>query len=341
MNTMVQGSELKQKLQNSKLKPKPFPRTLGDLEENSQSPIDINDSSSSPSFSSSLNEFSYMCTEAIRNVKTKELDNSINQYQINEIMDRLKSQGAKMTIKSKHSKVYKEIIKSLLDENLITYSKQYDWYIEEQEPQIIKISHPEFNVEEKNTDPKIDKKTILKLKVKRNHSLANNFVQNTTKSSSNRPDLILPVISDDRIDGITKKSRSSTKLGNAIRSGSSFSLNTHRGEQSRKTSFLDNKNYLNTNRPSRITDLIFKGYNVEDKNVLENDLNYLSLQKKNGFVTPSFMVRRFDLSEPKQLELAKEDIYKRYSFIDDKNVRLSTHFKYNVAKKVSQQIEKS
>lgn len=347
MNTMVQGSELKQKLQNSKFTPKSFPKTLIDFGE-TQSPIDINetrDSSSSPSYSSSLNEFNYMYSEAIRNVKTKDADSSSNQHEINEIMDRLKTQGAKMTIKSQHSKVYKEIIKSLLNENLISYCKQYDWYFEDQEPQVTKINHPELNLEEKNIEPKLDKKTLLKPKVKRNHSLANNYAQSATKSASNRPDLVLPVLNEDRADRMTKKSRSSTKLSNVNRSVSSFSQNTHRDEYSKKTSFLDNKNCLSTHRPFRITDLIFKGYNIDDINMPENDdiienENFMEIKKLNSYVTPSFLVKRFDLREPKQLELAKEDIYKRYSFINDKNVKLSTHFKYNLAKKTSQQIEK-
>ncbi|RNA01228.1 hypothetical protein BpHYR1_027369 [Brachionus plicatilis] len=322
MTSLVQGSELKQKLQNSKFKRKPMPVDFQEV----QTPIDIQerDTSSTPSYSSSFNDFNYMSSDTYRKNNDLDIDNSINQYQMNQIMDRLKSQEAKMVLKSKHSHAYKEIISSLLNDNLIAYSKQYDLYIDE-EPQVTRISHPELNTEQEK-EFKMDKKTILKPKVKRNHSLANNVAQNTTKFAWHRPDLTLPAINDDRADAATKKSRPSTKLSFSTRTGSSFSMYTQRDAHSRKASLHEPKSDCATHR-SRITDLIFRGCGHDEMHLLENDStnvngNVVPVKQPNSYVTPSFMIRRFDLSEPKQLELAKQDIYKRYSFINDKNVLL-------------------
>lgn len=343
MTAMVQGSELKQKLQNSKFKRKSMSKTPLDFRD-IQSPIEINEtrgSSSTPSYSSSLNDFNYVYTDAygIGKGKDLEVDNSMNSYHINEIMNRLKSQEAKMAIKSKHSEVYKEIITSLLNENLISYSKQYDLYIEET-PKITRISHPELSVEEKIHEIKTDKKTILKPKTKRNHSLASTFAQNTTKFASNCSELTLPAIND---DGILKKSRPSTKLSFITRTGSSFSMHTQRDALSRKPSLNEHKSELSSYR-SKISDLIFRGYKIDEMvDNEEREINMNSSASKNhsnSYVTPSFMIRRFNLSEPKQLELAKEDIYKRYAFINDKSIKLSKHLKYNNTKNASKKIEK-
>ena len=39
------------------------------------------------------------------------------------------------------------------------------------------------------------------------------------------------------------------------------------------------------------------------------------------YVTPSFKIRKFNINNMKELDMAKQDIYRRYAFIDDANVR--------------------
>jgi len=85
----------------------------------------------------------------------------------------------------------------------------------------------------------------------------------------------------------------------------------------------------------RLTDYVFNGYERFDEQEEEHDSNnqlkeetFKVTQQANKkqtnqeeFVTPSYKIKKFDLSKMNELEMAKRDIYKRYSFMSDASIR--------------------
>ncbi|CAF1022545.1 unnamed protein product [Brachionus calyciflorus] len=354
MTQVVRGSNFKENFilssknktkekTNSFFKKSKFQSSIGessDLRASLDLGNDTGNSSILNSCSSSVNELNYTDSEAyiaVDKTKTIEADNFINQIQINEIVNRLKNQANRMALKSKYSNVYKDIINSLLNENLISYSKQYESFLDEKS-QVTRISHPQLEKNDKLNEQKLDKKPILKSRAKRNLSVGN-IAQTVSKfTAPNRPSEMTS-INEDKIDN-PKKSRPSTKLSLTPRSSSSLSIHTSRLNDSRRYSNLEASD--NSDQKIKITDLIFKDYFKTEENIREVNFkkehdgamkNVIDTNMPINYLTPSFKIQYFNLNEPKQLVLAKEDVLKRYAFINDSQ-KFSKNLSYSARSKL-------
>lgn len=98
------------------------------------------------------------------------------------------------------------------------------------------------------------------------------------------------------------------------------------------------------NSPSiRLTDLVFDGYSAKKEIIiLEADPSVVYAETRNNkieqepdYVTPSFKIRKYDTKNPEELDMAKLDIYKRYAFIDNANIRAKSMLSIAPISKIS------
>jgi hypothetical protein len=138
--------------------------------------------------------------------------------------------------------------------------------------------------------------------------------------------------------------KSMSSFANSVRSQASANLNSrtnsttpHKFEsasnQSFKTKTKSSASSFKSENSTliRLTDLVFEGYSKRDLELMNKqseseDQNFMTQSEKSfiiepDYVSPSFKIVRYDRNNPKELELAKQDIFKRYSFIEDPNIR--------------------
>ena len=135
-----------------------------------------------------------------------------------------------------------------------------------------------------------------------------------------------------------------SSFANSVRSQTSGNLNSrtnsitpHKFESSSNQSFKTKTKSSASSFKSenstliRLTDLVFEGYSKRDLELINKqseseDQNFMTHSERSftiepDYISPSFKIVRYDRNNPKELELAKQDIFKRYAFIEDPNIR--------------------
>jgi hypothetical protein len=124
---------------------------------------------------------------------------------------------------------------------------------------------------------------------------------------------------------------------------SSMSSQSNKSKLKSSESNISSSNKSDSNSTIRLADLMFDGY-VSKKEVaivLEQDPNVYTETRNNkieqepDYLTPSFKIQKFDIKNAKELDQAKLEIYKRYAFIDDPNVRAKSAINFSPSSKIS------
>lgn len=332
----------------------------------------LNSSCSSSSSLNGLNEdHSYYNLDQIgvENMASDLTNMNHNNYQTNEIIERLNNQSRSTNSNIKHSEIYKEVVNSLLNEKLITYSKQYDLFMNNTNDLDKSLSNDEIgSLNENNTNNQIrfEKRNTFMMKNKKLLSNAN-LVKSALKpirlantAGSSRSSLNQDYTEIIKLE--SKKSRPNTSTNFARSNSSCF----NRANMSSSCSINSNLKSLKSveSNPNllprvRLTDLVFEGYQIsitdskkkkmslnvdlsDDNDEEDEDYDDLFQDEEDSkdltnenvnYLTPSFKIKRYNTNDLRQLELAKQDIYKRYAFINDSNMRARSTLPINLTVK--------
>ena len=124
---------------------------------------------------------------------------------------------------------------------------------------------------------------------------------------------------------------------NKLKGSNSFNISTKKilkPRDLRPTSKTDSHSSF------RLTDFIFSGYhkNNDNSSANTNEMKIKIDNKKDSlidlgdepnFISPFFNIKRYNVDNKREFELAKEDLYKRYSFINDPAIRSKSAKPFN------------
>ena len=137
----------------------------------------------------------------------------------------------------------------------------------------------------------------------------------------------------------------SASYGNNSRRSLLTSSSSHSNKSKLKSSEsnFSSSNKADSNSVIRLADLMFDGYlsKKEVAIVLEQDPSVYAQTRSNkiehepDYLTPAFKIQKFDIKNAKELDQAKQEIYKRYAFIEDPNIRAKSSLNFTPSSKIS------
>ncbi len=268
----------------------------------------------------------------------------------------------------KFSDTYREVIKSLLNDKLIslkssqktrsTYVQRPETPSDENQDALESLNNFKNVISEKHN--KIYSQINLTSSIKNNSHSINSRTFNKQAAKSGNRNVLIDLAKDNSVVKIVEASSSEEtkkidnmanrafttsdlkrKLMNSYGGSNSASVyglhqrpfsSVSSGSKSKSSSASNSKRQ---NPTFRLTDYVFNGYERLNEPDEENEFNnhlrdetFNSTQQSNKkqttqeeFLTPSYKIKKFDLSKMNEREMAKKDIYKRYSFMSDASIR--------------------